>query len=86
MVARSAGDRHEPSTRWGAQLAVLASAELPTLPHKVCDQLVDLFVPAVAHEIPLLMQQQEDLFLALKSPDTKPNRILEKSEDYLTVP
>lgn len=52
VVARSAGDRHEPSARWGAQLAVLASAELPTLPYKVCDQLVDLFVPAVVHEIP----------------------------------
>lgn len=34
----------------------------------------------------LLMQQQEDLFLALQSPDTQPNRILEKSEDYLAVP
>lgn len=52
MVAWSAGDRHEPSARWGTQLAVLASAELPTLAHKVCDQLVYLFVPAVAHEIP----------------------------------
>ena len=29
---------------------MLASAELPTLPHKVCDQLVDLFVLAAAHE------------------------------------
>jgi hypothetical protein len=65
---------------------VLASAELPTLPHKVCDQLVDLFVSAVAHKNPLLIQQQEDLFFALKSPDTKPNRILEKSEDFLLAP
>lgn len=52
VVARSAGDRHEPCARRVAQLAVLASAELPTRPHKVFDQLVDLFVPAVAHEIP----------------------------------
>lgn len=37
-------------------------------------------------KFPLLMQQQEDLFLALQSPDTKPNQILEKSEDDLAVP
>lgn len=52
IVARSAGDRHEPYARRVAQLAVLASTEMPTLPHKVSDQLVDLFVPAIAHEIP----------------------------------
>ena len=52
VVARSAGDRHEPTARWGAQLAVLASAELPTLSYEVCDQLIDLFVPAIAHESP----------------------------------
>jgi hypothetical protein len=86
VVARRTGDRHESSSRWGAQLAVLASAELPTLVHKGCDQLVNLFVPAVAHESLLLMQQQEDLFLALQSPDTVPNRILEKSVGCLAAP
>jgi len=65
---------------------MLVSAELPTLAHKVCDQLVDLFVPAVAHESPLLMKKQEDLFLALQSPDTAPNRILEKSVGFLSAP
>jgi hypothetical protein len=79
VVARGDGDRDEPTARRGAQLAVLASAELPTLPHKVCDQLVDLFVPAVVHESPPLMQQQENLISAMKSPDTVPNRIQEKS-------
>ena len=34
-------------------------------------------------EIPLLIQQQEDMFLLLQSPDTKPNRMLEKSEHLL---
>ena len=34
----------------------------------------------------LLIQQQEDQFLALQSPDTKPKRILEKLEDFLLAP
>ena len=86
MIARSAWDRHEPSAKWGAQLAVFASAEVPTLAHKVCNQLVNLFILGVAQEFPLLMKQQEDLFLATQSLDTKPNQILEKSENFLLAP
>ncbi len=37
-------------------------------------------------KVPLLMQQQEDLFLALQSPDAAPNRILEKLVGFLADP
>lgn len=50
VAARSAGDSHETYARRAAKPAVLASAEMRTLTHKVCDQLVDLFVLAAARE------------------------------------
>lgn len=42
VVALRAEDRHEPSARCGAQLAVLASGESLAIAPKVCDQLADL--------------------------------------------
>ena len=39
-------------------VVVIAHVRVPTLVHKVCDQLINFFVSAVAHESLLLMQQQ----------------------------
>ena len=64
VITGGAWDRDETSARWGSQFSVLASAKCPSVPHKVSNELVDLFVVTVAHEFLLLMQQQEDRFLA----------------------